>query len=336
MSERPDPTVDFIPSADPLQRDPCLAYVAELPVLGIATRFETNSRHVHDLVLEAFGSWRCLPPQAQTHPPGGLRVRIVVRQGNEGGADRVPVSYFCPDPTREVVHSPGSLAISDALRGESIAYVTTAFAADRAHFRKMVLEATTLGLLSRFDRHPVHAAAIAAGGRAVLLAGPSGSGKSTLAYAAHRAGFDLLADDHVWVQLEPELRIWGWPGRVLLLPDVATMFPDVAHLGTTSEGDGDRKLVYPVENEANVAGHLADRAVVCILERRGSTVSLKRLRPSALIDRLNDQLTSGFDLFADRQDVVTRALAARGGWRLTLSDDPREALPLLRTILESD
>jgi len=330
------PTVDFIPTPDPLLRNPCLAHVIDLPVLGIVTRFETNSRYVHNLVSEAFGTWRCLPPDLQTLPSGGLRVRIVVREGEEAGTGHTPAKYFCPDPEREILHSPGSLAISDPLRGEAIAYVTTTFASDRSHFRHILVEGITLGLLSRFDRHPVHAAGVASGGRAVLLAGPSGSGKSTLAYAAHRAAFDVLADDHVWVQLEPTVRIWGWPGRVLLLPDVAAIFPEVANLGTTSDGNGVRKLVYPVDNAANVWGHVATRAVICILERGRGKPTLQRLEPSALVDRLKDQLTSGFDLFADRQDIVTRALAGSGGWRLTLSNDPREALPLLRTILENE
>jgi hypothetical protein len=328
-----DPVVDFIPTADPLMRDPCLAYVVELPVLGIATRFETNSRYVHDLTVEAFGSWACLPRDAQAFPPGGLRVRIVVREGDEGGAEHAPVRYFCPDSARELVHSPGSLAISDPLRGESLAYVTTAFAADRTHFRRMLLEGTTLGLLSRYDRHPVHAAAIGHAGRAVLLAGPSGSGKSTLAYAAYRAGLDVLADDNVWVQVQPKLRVWGWPGRVLLLPETASKFPEAAGVGRTSEINGDRKLAYDVDRGATVSQHVADRAVVCILDRRRGKAGLEPLPPAAVVDGLTRQLTSGFDLFADQHDTVIRALAGDGGWRLTLSEDPREALPLLRTML---
>jgi hypothetical protein len=46
-------------------------------------------------------------------------------------------------------------------------------------------------------RAAVHAAAVAAGGMAVLLPAPAGSGKSTLAAAAMLAGWELLADDTV-------------------------------------------------------------------------------------------------------------------------------------------
>jgi len=36
------------------------AYVIELPVLGLATRFETNDAEVARCVEEAFGMWRTL------------------------------------------------------------------------------------------------------------------------------------------------------------------------------------------------------------------------------------------------------------------------------------
>ena len=44
------PIVDFVPTGDPLLRHPELAYVVELPILGLATRFESNSRLVLDVV----------------------------------------------------------------------------------------------------------------------------------------------------------------------------------------------------------------------------------------------------------------------------------------------
>jgi hypothetical protein len=334
VAQASPPVVDFVPTPDMLLRNPQLVHSVDLPVLGLATRFETNSRYVHDLVVETFGSWRCLAREAVHVSSDGLRVRIVVHAGDESGTDHASVRYFCPDATREILHSPGSVGISDPLRGESVVYVTTALASDLAHFRHMVLEGMTLGLLSHFDRHPIHAAAIARGGRALLLAAPSGTGKSTLAYTAHSAGFDVLADDHVWVQLTPALRIWGWPGRVLLPPDVAATFHNVAGPVATSNDNGTYKLAYSVDAADDVARHVADRAVVCILERRRANATLERLTPAALVNALAQQLTSGFDLFPERHDTVVRALTADGGWRLTLSDDPREALPLLRRMLD--
>jgi hypothetical protein len=334
LNEAPLSNVDFVPNPDPLLRSPRITHSVDLPVLGLVARFETNSRYVHELTEETFGSWRCLATHFTYSPPGGLRVRVIVRGGSEGVEGHVPVRYFCPDATREVLQTPASFGISDPLRGEAVAVVTTELAADRGHFRNKVLEALTLGLLSRFDRHPIHAAAIGRRGRAVILSGPSGSGKSTLAYAAHAEGFDVLSDDHVWVQVTPALRIWGWPGHILLLPEAASRFPNATDFAPTWDGEGDPKLAYRIDPTGNVDRHVVERAVVCLVERGSKRPTLTRLAPPAVLDGLTRQLTSGFDLFAHAQGDVIRALTQNGGWHLTLSGDPREAMPLLRRMLD--
>ncbi|HEU4630135.1 MAG TPA: hypothetical protein VFS08_10335 [Gemmatimonadaceae bacterium] len=332
------PLVDFAPAASPLLRDPPLDHVTELPVLGIATRFATNSRYVRELVEETFGGWRCVADDADASP--GAQVRIVVHEGDEGdegeehGAGHAPVRHICPDATRVIAHSPGSVAISDPARAEAVAYVTTALAADRAHFRDAMLEAITLALLSHFDRHPVHAAAVARDGHAVLLAGPSGSGKSTLACLAHAAGFHVLGDDRVWVQLAPRRRVWGWPGRARLLPDAAAHLPELARLGAPDETDGKGKLAVTLGGAPGAARYVAERATVCLLVRAQGRAGLQRLAPAEVADVLARRPDPGFDRFPGRHEAVVRTLAAHGGWRLALSDDPREALPLLQRMLD--
>ena len=263
--------IDFIPTADPLLRAPRLAYVFTLPVLGIVTCFETNSAYVLGVVESAFGDCTCGAPRR------GRRRRACASSCARGlntsrGARRC--GHVCPDATRLLVHTPGSVAVADPDRRESVAYVTTALVADRGHFRSAVLEAITLALLAHLDRHPVHAAALrGADGRAVLLAGPSGSGKSTLAYLAHDAGFDVLGDDRVWVQREPALRVWGWPGQMRLTLDAPHHFPALAGVGETSVVGGKEKLVVDV---VGAAPRPATRAVVCLLAR-GPAAELERL-----------------------------------------------------------
>ena len=323
--------VDFVPSSDPLLRAPSLAHTTVLPVLGITTRFETNSAYVLGVATEAFGVWRALGTSVDG-PRGApeVRVRVVVHEGTEHVAGRAPVRHVCPDGARILVQSPGSVAVADPERGESVAYVTTTLAADRPHFRAAVLEAITLALLAHRDRHPIHAAGVARGGRAVLLAGPSGSGKSTLAYLAHSSGLDVLGDDRVWVQREPALRVWGWPGQARLTADTVRHFPEVATVGTTSVVGGKEKLA--VELGVTRALDAARHAVVCLLAR-GPRVALERLPRDAIVDALRHGVDPGFDRFPARHEAVARDLAGDGGWRLTLSDDPHDALPLLKAML---
>jgi hypothetical protein len=86
--------------------------------------------------------------------------------------------------------------------------------------------------------------------------------------------------------------------------------------------------------EGVTAGRLvANEATVCVLSRDGGSVSLEPLAPDALARALEVQLAPGFDRFAARWPRVLGALTERGGWRLNLSHDPREALPVVRELL---
>jgi len=306
-------------------------YVSELSVLGIATRFETNDAEVARIVEEAFGMWRSLAAddaRASSESASPLRVRLDVVDGDEealGPDGHALVRYSCLDATRVVVETATSVAVSDPLRREALALVTRGLVADRMHFRAEVLEAVTLALLSQFDRHPVHAAAVAQRGRAVLLAAPSGTGKSTLAYHCHLAGLDLLGEDHVRVQLEPRVRVWGWPARVRLLVDAAR--------GRSASSDAPKAAI-DVGAGISAARLVVDEIRVCSLSRDGGPASLEPLGAAELARAMDAELAPGFDRFPQRWPMVRDALTARGGWRLNLSHDPREGVALVQRVLD--
>jgi hypothetical protein len=298
-------------------------HIVELPVLGHTTRFETDSPDVLLAVEESFGIWRALGHAADPPgEPGILRVAVAVVAGDEGDTPHgrhAPVRVTCPDDARGGARTPASSAVSDPARREVVARVTSALVADRDHFRGEVLETVTLALLSHFDRHPVHAAAVARRGRALLLAGPSGVGKSTLAHACCRAGIALMAEDQVRVQLEPRVRVWGWPARIRLLDPAA-------------RGAG-RKRVVDVRRGMTPERLVADELRMCLLTRDGGDARLEPIDPDALARALDAQLASGFDRFPRRWPAVRAALAARGGWRLNLSADVSAAVALVRDAL---
>ena len=307
-------------------------YALELPVLGIATRFETNDDAVARAVDEAFGMWRTLAVESGAVDVTAelpLTVRVEVVDGSETSFDpdgHASVRYSCPDETRVVVATTASVAVSDPLRREAVARVTRGLVEDRMHFRAEILEAVTLALLSHFDRHPVHAAAVALNGRAVLLAAPSGTGKSTLAYHCHLAGLDLLGEDHVRVQLEPRLRLWGWPARVRLLVD------DTA-FGSSASSDAPKAAI-DVRAGISAGRLVADEISVCCLSRDGGPATLETLGAAELARALDAQLAPGFDRFPKRWPTVREALAARGGWRLNLSANPRAGVALVQRVLD--
>ncbi|HEY7236835.1 MAG TPA: zeta toxin family protein, partial [Gemmatimonadaceae bacterium] len=166
------------------------------------------------------------------------------------------------------------------------------------------------------DRHPIHAAAISRNGRAVLLAGASGAGKSTLAHLADSAGDDVLGEDHVWIQLESTRRVWGWPGYARLLNGAAD------------------KSVSPLRGRDRVSCYVADAPTVCVLDR-GPRAALERVDAPTILDALTCDVAPGFDRFPERNVAVANALSAGGGWRLTLTTNPNDALPLLDEMLNA-
>jgi energy-coupling factor transporter ATP-binding protein EcfA2 len=328
--------------------------VLTLPVFGIRSLFDTNDASVISAVEDAFGGWRRLDPKL-IDATERVEIRIDVVAALASGA-RPAVRHFCPDATRVLVHSTDCVGVSDPQRRNAVACVGPRLVADRAYFRESVLEALTFALLSHFDRHPIHAAGVARDGRAILLAGPSGAGKSTLAHLAHAAGLTVLNDDHVWVQREPTFRVWGAPGMARLVsgeakasasgaptppataapgaPGASAPLVSTGERGHVVERTG-KQRVELTGARTNPSAYVAGRATVCLLER-GSAAALVRAEPHEIALALSSRVDAGFDRFPERHQRVVERLAEPGGWRLTLSADPRDALPLLEEMLKAN
>lgn len=328
------PVVDFTPPTDSLLRNPRLDHVAELPLLGVALRFETNSAYVRDLVEDTFGAWRALSGSLVSRR-AALRIRVQVTGGSEDAPEgSLPaLRYICYDDARYIIHTPGSVAMIDPDRGEASAYVTADLASHLALFRHSVLEAIALSLVAHHDRHPIHASAVGQGDRAVVFAGASGSGKSTLAYMAHRAGLDVLTEDALWVQLDPALRFWGWARHIHLKREATRFFPELAH-HPTRDTDASGKIVVDIQGERQARSFEKSKGTVCIIERGAGSPSLERLSRDELTRILTDQLTQGYDRYPERLHATVDAIAADGGWKLKLTDDPQAALPLLMRLVD--
>jgi hypothetical protein len=115
--------------------------------------------------------------------------------------------------------------------------------------------------------------------------------------------------------------------------DSTRHFPEIARTGVASYVDGKEKLAVELGARGGVPDAVAD-AVVCLL-RRGAHASLERVPRDEIASALRRDVDAGFDRFPERHDAVVRALAAHDGWRLTLSADPRDALPLLQQMLDA-
>ncbi|MBI4503664.1 MAG: hypothetical protein HY700_21185, partial [Gemmatimonadetes bacterium] len=300
-------------------------------VLGVPVEFSCNTAAGLAAVDESFGGWRGVGVSAAGEP---VRVRVIVHPGDESPGP-VSVTWRMPDTRRIIGHTAGSVGIADLERRDVFIYATPTLLADRVHFCHGLLEALTLTTINALDRSPLHAGALVRDGSVLLLTGASGQGKSTLVYTAMRAGMDVLADDAVYIQLRPELRLWGVPSRLYLLPDVRGVFPELGSLEPTVLANGKTKLVIPTDPARRpMLPVRAGRVGAVILRRSTGPVSLARVSAADIRSTLQADLETWFALLGDTMEEVIGRVAGDGGWLLTLSANPLEALPCLSRVFD--
>lgn len=309
-----------------------------IPVLGIPVHFEGNDPAVVTAAAEAFAAWRGVEHVPRLVSANeSARVRVWIEESPEtaddDARDGVVPRYQRPDRDRLIVRAGWSVGIADAARADAVLFIDSDLMADKHAFRADFLEPLVLATLTRFDRVPLRAAAVEHADVALLLAGPPGSGKSTLACAAALAGFRVLADDLVHVQLEPRLRVWGLPGFIQLPASAARFFPDIAIAAPrTGFGERERIILNVRELSALPALPVAQRAGVCVLAPSSGEPRIVALEPGTLEDLLLRSQTR--DAPSEEFAEPVHMLSRHGGWQLETGDDPATAIELLRETLD--
>jgi len=289
--------------------------VLRLAPLGVAMRLEARGGSA--AVDLACRGWAGEPGG----PGPALRLSLDVDPALRGsGPPAVEVAG-----RRLALRGPGLCGGACADRGVAWCRLSADWQHDPERLRAEALDPLVLFLVARHGRTPIHAAAIERGGLAIVLAGPSGAGKSTLALAADRAGWDVLAEDTVYVQEAPQPALWGSPGPAHVLPGEASPAP-----GAIRWRNGTLKHAVALRSQPESAP-VARQATLCVLAR-GDAAGLEPLTPAEALRALPPP-EPGFDLLAPAIARASALLASRGAWRLTLSADPAEALALLASRL---
>jgi hypothetical protein len=218
-------------------------------------------------------------------------------------------------------------------RGRALAFISPELLLREDVLRQNVLQLLALLLVTQHDRVPLHAGAIIHDGLAILLAGPSTAGKSTLCYACLRDGFQLLAEDAVYVSREPDVRLWGLGGKIHLLPDAVRFFPELADVPARNQPNGKFKLTIDTARFGpdRTVCH-AERAVVCVGERHSGAMSLiEPIEPGEAVAILSAKREPGFDLY-EGSAAAAEAIARNGAYRLTVGHDLTHATAALRAL----
>ncbi|UPG90955.1 serine kinase [Luteibacter aegosomaticola] len=206
----PDPfdTPEF--AADPFGERMRLAYARSWPVLGASFVFASNSEALLALAAAAYDG---LPAHrlAPVPPVFHIELRLVPASASGSHGEPGPVQTSSGggmvmgmvDASNHVIVSPAQRRAVVTVSEDRLAYPY--------HVRYELIEFAVYLLAARGqDLVSLHAACIGGEGRGVLLLGPSGAGKSTLTLQAALDGYDVMAEDGVFV--EPKrLRATGVP-----------------------------------------------------------------------------------------------------------------------------
>jgi hypothetical protein len=132
----------------------------------------------------------------------------------------------------------------------------------------------------------VHATCVSFQGRNALICAPSGVGKSTLTYACLKRGFQLVSEDAVFVNTQPELRFYGTGRWLRLLEDVKGFFPELLPLQAKRFGNGKTKIELEVGAFfPNATQAFARPDMLFFLERTGVAPQVRRLSHTEAQDR---------------------------------------------------
>jgi hypothetical protein len=262
-------------------------------------------------VAEAYADWRV---GGETDGPP-IHLEMGLSDEAFGGATKIEV-----EGERLEFSGPGLQCRANARELTAFCRIPRDLMGQPDRLASEVVDTMLLFLLTRSGRTPVHAAGVMCGNTAVLLAGPSGSGKSTLSLAAMGRGLEILSDDTVYIQLQPRLRIWGFPRPLHVFPADAPGFTKATRLRA-----GKLKAVVPVAPWSEPP--VADRAAVVLLER-GEEVRLEQIEASVAVNALS-RLEPGFDLLRQESAKAAAALTASRAWRLTLTRNPAAAIDAL-------
>lgn len=314
---------------------------AAFEIHGVAVSVRSDSAELVELVsrrLRAFATTaapaepisfdlRVVPAHVVEQPRGPSRT---VYEPEIGEVLYLPESdelYVDYGRVRAVCRASGSEVVVSVLEPVSEA----AWAATRPLFTLPLLE-----LLKRRGLYPVHAAAVASAGSAVVLAGTSGAGKTTLALALVRAGFDFLGDD--MLLLDPGRNgdrplVLAFPDELDLSATTVALFPELEpHLESELYGVAKRQL--PSDR---LGGKLAENARPSVLLFPEIVSGPSAIEPcsvdAALLALAPNVLLTDGDSSGRHLEALGRLARASRCYRLSSGRDLERAAALVRDLV---
>jgi hypothetical protein len=170
-------------------------------LLGGRFQFESDSAQLLRLVDSAYSG---LPPHRLSSVAPRLEVRLMLnapdRPRPRSASEPPPLSMLSGAGHLGAATNSSNFVLLSPPERTALVVLSRRMLRFPYHARYEYIEFATFTLASRCQELvSLHAACVGRGGRGILLMGPSGSGKSTVTLHCLLRGFDMLAEDSVFV-----------------------------------------------------------------------------------------------------------------------------------------
>lgn len=334
------PLPEFPPDDPTLARTP-VTHTTLQRVLGLTLRFETNDPRIHQSALDSFGP--VIDPREATSRDAVIRLFVHHVDEEPGFHPRQPLVRSHGDAFW-IAASRSSVVSGNASTGGVMGFVSETIANNAGYLRSAFVQSAFLLLAQPRSIVAVHSACLARDGRALMLRGDSGAGKSTLAYAALRRGYSLIAEDVIFLRsrsgqtegrIAPDdIELHGLPWTLHLLPEAASLFPELTRLRAIERPDGRHKLRIPIEDHfpGQTLPHAPLGPLVFVTRVQRTTPRLTTLTRADALARL-DATAIHYERDANTQHAIWDAFLSHPTYLLETSHDPHHNAATLDDIV---
>jgi len=296
---------------------------AQFIVAGATWRVSTNAQEILDAMHETF------KPAHNENSSADLSVCFYV-DFELPDRPRWSQPYFrALEHLYYATYGPGDSLLVDQ-RSRRVIGLFSPVTARHFHFWKRIVLPVLVGIASAcVGITPLHCACVVKKGFGLLLSGESGAGKSTLALSLSLNGFTYLADDCTYFsRAGSEVRGWGLPTSVKLLPDSVRYFPQLLNLEPGLSLNGELSFeVDPVKTFAvNRSLSCVPRWLVFVERKKEPGAAFERISSSEAASRFASDLELLPPCISGQREhqlATIKALVNRECWLL------RHALPPL-------
>ena len=241
---------------DPFLQQVAMPHQAVFNVMGVPVLFESNDLALIQLAAQAY---KQLP--ATGFQPPHLCMRLLANDDLRADAFDQPPPYlqYAHADLFSALFSPADAVLCSLRPGTGLVTVSPAMRRFAHTVRYEMIENAAFNLLTaHLNAVPLHAACLIKNNTSLLIFGDTGAGKSTLALACLLQGWQLIAEDSVFMLPGHPSELRGVPNFLHITQETAAFFPEAALQGERiTRRSGKTKLALDVRTQFHAIDRIA-------------------------------------------------------------------------------